>query len=157
MRIVLLTGILTVLVLNVSARSTRTKNLKVAERAFAAWEKGENSGDYADFKKLLSPDFEIFSHPLQPSRGTFKGTAALAKMSELISLREKSPNNLKFSDIEVTQNKNTFVFLFDSAGKVAGGFPYQGWNAVALVIKSGRIVGFREYFGDVEPNWFKSQ
>ena len=31
------------------------------------------------------------------------------------------------------------------------------WNAVAMVIKSGRIVGFREYFGDVEPNWFKSQ
>jgi len=157
MRIVLLTGFLAVFAFTLTAQTTRNKNLKIAERAFAAWEKGENSGDYADFKKLLAPDFEIFSHPLQPSRGIFKGAAALAKMNELIASRKKSPNNLKFSNIIVTNNRNTFVFLFDSAGPVAGGFPYRGWNAVALTVKNNRISGFREYFGDVEPNWFKVQ
>ena len=50
MRIVLLMGFLAVLAFNLSAQTTRNKNLKTAERAFSAWEKGESSGDYTDFK-----------------------------------------------------------------------------------------------------------
>jgi ketosteroid isomerase-like protein len=157
MRINLLTTLMSLLTGTLIAQKMGNKNLDVAKRAFAAWEVGENSGDYEAFKKLLAADFELFSHPLQPARGVFKGVQALAKMNELIASREKSPNNLRFSNITITQNENTFVFMFDSAGKVAGDFDYKGWNAIALTVKTGKIVGFREYFGDVEPNWFKAE
>lgn len=130
-------------------------NDKIAQAAFRAWEKGENTGDYQDFKNLLSPHFNLFSHPLQPARGVFKDSIALTKINELIALREKSPNNLKFSNIQMTKNQNTYVFIFDSEGKVGGGFSYLGWNIIVLIVEQSKVTGFREYFGDIEPNWFK--
>jgi ketosteroid isomerase-like protein len=133
-----------------------TQNLETAKRAFAAWERGENTGDYQEFKNLLGANFSLFSHPMQPSRGEFIGAEALQKMSELIAARERFPNNLKFSKITATQSGDTFVFLFNSQGKVAGGFSYEGWNAIVLIINNHKVVGFREYFGDVEPAWFKA-
>lgn len=128
---------------------------EIAARAFAAWEKGESSGDYDDFKLLLgAAEFEIFSHPLAPARGTFRGSDALAKMRELIAGREKTPNALRFSNVSIAAGEEVFVFQFDSEGTVAGGFVYRGWNAIALTIKNGKIVGFREYVGDLDPAWF---
>lgn len=150
--------LLTVMILfsnGIIAQEKTNKNMKIAKQAFAAWENGENSGDYSDFKGLLSPNFAFYSHPIQPNRGIFKGKEALSKMNELIKSRGKTPNNLKFSNVVVASGGNTFVFQFDSEGKV-GGNDYKGWNAIALTIESGKVTGFREYFGDVEPAWFKT-
>ena len=152
-----LTFLLTVMLLfsaNLIAREKTNKNMKIAKQAFAAWEKGENSGDYGDFKAMLSPNFAFYSHPLRPGRGVYKGKEAFLKTNTLIEEREKAPNNLKFSNILVTSGDNTFVFQFDSEGKV-GGHDYKGWNTISLTIENGKITGFREYFGDVEPAWFK--
>lgn len=155
MRLTLLLTIMILFSTSPIAREKTNKNMKIAKQAFAAWEKGENSGDYSDFKAMLSPNFAIYSHPLQPSRGVYRGKEALLKMNELIEEREKAPNNLKFSNVLVTSGDNTFVFQFDSEGKV-GSYDYKGWNAISLTIENGKITGFREYFGDVEPDWFKT-
>jgi hypothetical protein len=130
--------------------------LETAQAAFTAWGKGEATGNYDDFKALLSDEFHIFSHPLGISRGFYQGEAAKEKFQALIASREGAPNMLHFSNIVMTQNESTAVFMFDSRGEVAGGFPYQGWNAIALVIEHEKVVGFREYFGDVEPAWFRA-
>ncbi len=152
-----LTILLTIMILfstGIIAQEKTNKNMKTAKQAFAAWEKGENSGDYSDFKTLLSPNFAFYSHPLQPSRGVYTGKEALSQMNELIKAREKAPNNLKFSNVVVTSGGGTFVFQFDSEGKV-GAYDYKGWNAISLTIENDKITGFREYFGDIEPAWFK--
>ena len=132
-----------------------------ANTAFEAWAVGEHGGDYTAFKSLLSPNFRLYSHPMSPERGVHTDGRALEAMLTLIKGREQTPNYLHFTNVIRTQGKTTasgettHVFLFDSVGKVAGGFPYQGYNAITLIVQARRIVGFREYFGDVEPAWFR--
>lgn len=132
-------------------------------RAFAAWQKGEATGDYADFLALLAgPDaFHRFSHPLTP-RGVHDGAAGLTRLRELVAGRTVTPNRLTFTNVirldgEDTPAGRTSAFLFDSEGEVAGGFPYRGYNCIALAVAAGRLVGFREYLGDIEPAWFRQE
>jgi ketosteroid isomerase-like protein len=127
---------------------------EVAQWAFDAWQAGESSGDYSKFRALLADDFEIFSHPITPDRGVVKGTEAKKRLLKLIEDRRAKPNQLRFSNVRVFQSGREFVFQFDSEGKIAGSFPYRGWNTVALTIADGKVVGFREYLGDVDPKWF---
>jgi nicotinamidase-related amidase len=129
-------------------------NEGVARLAFRAWEKGESSGDYTDFKNLLSKDFNTYSHPLSPKRGSFSGASAKQMMDELIAGRTKQPNKLSFSNVVSTGNGTHFTFSFDSKGTVAGGYPYEGYNSITLIIKDAKVVGFREYLGDIDPSWF---
>ncbi len=129
----------------------------VAERAIRAWETGESTGNYSDFQALLSPQFELFSHPVQPARGVHRAAQAREMMTKLIAQRTEAPNALKFSNLRQYQTQNHFLFEFDSEGKVAG-YPYKGWNAIQISIGSdNKIVSFREYLGDVEPAWFQKR
>lgn len=124
----------------------------LAKRIFSAWQRGEQTGDYAAFKAFLGPEFQQFSHPLI---GALSGPAGLAKLRELVAGREKEPNQLTFSRVEVTSSATLFTFHFDSAGTVAGGMAYTGFNVISLRIEQGRLTGFREYFGYVNPAWFQ--
>jgi hypothetical protein len=130
---------------------------RTAAAAFAAFGVGEKTGDYARFKALLSPNFALYSHPIQPSRGVFKGASALENMNELISQREKTPNALTFTNVQRFCSGDTCIFQFDSEGIIAGSFPYKGYNSIALSVVSGKVTGFREYLGDVEPMWFQKK
>lgn len=124
----------------------------VAQLAFQAWARGEQTGFYDDYKALLSDSFRLFSHPLL---GRFIESEALTGMLALIAEREKTPNQLVFSDVRMAARENTFLFQFDSAGTVSGGFSYQGYNIIGLVVGDGRITGFREYFGHIDTQWFR--
>lgn len=139
-----------------SAQTTPKKivmqQIKVAETAFDAWGIGERTGDYSAFKRFLSPSFQEFSHPLL---GYHQGGEALAQMNALIASREKAPNQLVFSARQLIYNDQQYVFLFNSDGKVAGDFPYHGYNVIVLRVDKGKLTGFREYFGMIDPNWFK--
>jgi hypothetical protein len=124
----------------------------VALLAFQAWAKGEQTGFYDDYKALLSDSFRLFSHPLL---GRFTDSEALTRMRALIAERQKTPNQLTFSNMSRASSENTVLFQFDSAGTVSGGFSYQGYNIIGFVVEDGQITGFREYFGHIDPQWFK--
>lgn len=132
--------------------TAQNSNKQIAQLAFSAWGNGEKNGNYNDFKKFLSNDFVAFSHPLL---GKFSKKEALGQIQKLITERELKSNELSFSEIELIASKNVFVFLFNSQGTVSGGFPYQGFNAIVLTVDKNKLTGFREYFGFVDPNWFK--
>lgn len=133
---------------------TKKRTMKaLAQTAINAWQKGENSGDYTDFKSLLAPGFDLFSHPLL---GRFSGTEARRKMEEIIAEREKLPNALTFSEIVITTAEDYAMIAFNSEGTVMGGkYPYQGYNVIGFKLTGGKISGFREYFGFVDPAMFK--
>jgi hypothetical protein len=141
-----------------SAVHAQTQSISViAESAFRAWEKGENTGNYTEFRALLSPQFELFSHPVQPARGVFRGAQAREMMNSLIAQRTQTPNQLKFANVRTHQAQNSFLFEFDSEGKVSG-YPYKGWNAIQITIGSdNKIASFREYLGDIDPTWFQKR
>lgn len=125
----------------------------ISKAIFAAWQKGEAGNGYADFSaRLDSVRFRYFSHPLL---GNYQGKEALAKLMELINSREKQPNHLRFTNIIRYENLNGACFQFDSEGKVGDGFDYKGYNIIQLEIMDQKLVGFREYFGFVDPSWFK--
>ena len=124
----------------------------LAQRVFEAWQQGEKTGDYATFKTFLGPKFRQFSHPLS---GQHAGAAGLARLRALVAEREKTPNHLTFSQVERTGSAALFTFHFNSAGTVAGGMAYEGYNAISLRIENGHLTGFREYFGYVNPAWFQ--
>jgi hypothetical protein len=130
---------------------------KTATAAFAAFGAGEKTGDYTSFKKFIGGDFSLYSHPVQPIRGVFIGAIARDKIGELIAKREKTPNALTFSNVQHFCKGSSCVFQFDSEGLIAGSFPYKGYNAIALTVAKGKVIGFREYLGDVEPLWFQKK
>jgi hypothetical protein len=143
--------------LSASSYAKDTAMEKTASAAFAAFGVGEKTGNYAGFKALISQNFAIYSHPVQPVRGVFKGASALKKMNELIAQREMTPNALTFSNIQRFCSGDTCIFQFNSEGLIAGSFPYKGYNIIALSVVGGKIAGFREYLGDVEPMWFQNK
>ncbi|WP_310397885.1 hypothetical protein [Hymenobacter sp.] len=147
----LLTGLLLAAVANPGSTAPPTPRA-VADRAFAAWAAGEATGNYAAFRALLGPSYRTFSHPLL---GRFAGPEAAQKLRGLVAEREQKPNRLAFTNVVVTANDNTFLYQFDSAGEVAGGYPYRGYNVLAFEVAGGELVGMREYFGFVDPQWFK--
>ncbi|GAB3222802.1 hypothetical protein [Spirosoma arcticum] len=131
---------------------TTSAGADLAQLAFQAWARGEQTGLYDDYKALLSDSFRLFSHPLL---GRFIESEALTGMLALIAEREKTPNQLVFSNVGMASRENTFLFQFDSAGTVSGGGGYHGYNIIGLVVEEGQITGFREYFGHIDPQWFR--
>lgn len=127
---------------------------KLGTQAIQAWQVGESTGNYGDFQKMLSKDFEIFSHPMM---GVFQGTEALDKLTAVIEERSKQPNNLVFSNILITTGEEYATVSFDSNGTVMGGkYPYEGHNIIAFKFRSDKIIVFREYFGFLDPEMFKN-
>ena len=150
-----LTLILILTTLNQSCMENKSLE-KNGEKAYAAWQVGELTGNYSDFKKLLSNDFNFFSHP-SAVRGVFKGEEAKTKITELMANREKLKNALTFSNPVFMTTSNQVAVQFNSKGTVMNGqFPYQGYNIIVFGFNDNKIVSFREYFGDVDPAWFKN-
>ena len=132
---------------------------QTAELALKAWEEGEHGGNYQDFKALLSPEFGFFAHPMVAG-GTAYGAAALEQMLELMRGQEQNPNHLSFSHPTFSQGVDVrgepkVVVEFDSEGTLAGGAMVKSRNAIVFGVQDGKITGFREYFGLVDPSWFK--
>lgn len=131
----------------------------IADRAFKAWETGESTGNYTAFRQLMAPGFHTFAHPLRtdgkPTQ--LSGATARQHMEALMQARTANPNQLRFRNVVASYGDSTAVFQFDSEGTLAGGYPYRGYNVIALTIRGGQVVGFQEYFGDIDPLWFQTK
>jgi hypothetical protein len=125
-----------------------------AKQIFNAWQIGEKTGNYDKFKSFLSSAFILFSHPLL---GKFENEEALNKIKNLVAEREKLNNNLSFSEVIVLTNLNQVSFQFSSKGMVQGGaFNYEGFNIISIHFENNLFTGFQEYFGYIDPSWFKN-
>jgi hypothetical protein len=128
-------------------------NGDMAAQAFAAWQKGEAGQGYDDFKQLISRSgFRYCSHPLI---GYYQGEVGLDKLLGLIKDREVKPNRLQFTHIVSYRNADGACFQFDSKGILGDGTVYEGYNIIQVAIEKDKLVGFREYFGYIDPSWFK--
>lgn len=148
----LLTVLMLVLGNQLQAQSKISSKEK-AQLVFKAWEKGESGKSYQDFIGLINEEnFSYFSHPLV---GSYTLKSAYEKLMALVKEREAKPNQLRFSNTRVYARGNSFCFQFDSEGSVNPGFPYKGFNMIQVEITNNKLTGFREYFGFVDPAWFK--
>lgn len=123
--------------------------LLTAVRALGAWERGEESGDYACFRAMLSPNFHLFCHPAPPSgrHGVHAGPTARTELDELIGARGLRPHAHAFANVVMMENGDTVVALFDVSGRTPPGESYAGQGAIAFLVDRNGIAGFREYAG----------
>jgi len=130
--------------------------LQTAEAAFQYFQNGWKNGDFADFLRLITDDFE-FSFPTGEHRGIFTGKTGRDKM--IAKCRDDAARGARLNLSEprtMAVDENTVIFEFASDGKF-GDYEYHGRNIVVLEVDGKQLCGFREYFGDVDPQLFAAE
>lgn len=125
--------------------------------ALAAWQVGESAHGYDQFLALVAPGFRVFSHPTL-ERGYHTGSAARPRLDALIATRLAQPDRLVFSNVLAVpgplqaDSTRWVVTMFDAAGSTPDNPHFRGYNSIAFLLDAhNRLIGFREYFGDVAP------
>lgn len=127
--------------------------IRAAQMAIEAWRKGEAAGSYADFKKLLSNKFRLFSHPVL---GRYENEEAFKVLGVMMDRQEKLINELVFSNIRFFRNGHTVLVMFDSKGTMMGGRMYYDGSVVICFTfdDDGKILVFKLFAGTINKDWF---
>lgn len=119
-----------------------------ALRAFKLFAKGWESGDFEPYIALLGEEMN-FWFPTGVHRGKFSGVAGRKQMVAKCHDHTVAGDRLTLHPPQyVMSNGSSVIFEFESEGLYAGK-PYRGHNAIAFEVREGKIIGFREYFGDL--------
>ncbi len=130
----------------------QNKTKELAKKAIDLWQIGEKEGNYSLFtKEVDSTHFSYFSHPFV---GNLKGKEAYKALKKLIADRTINPNSLLFTNHQYFINKHKAVVIFNSKG-TAGKIKYDGPIAIQFEFLNNKIIGFTEYIGLINPDWFK--
>ena len=124
-------------------------DLATARKAFDLFADGWTTGNFDPYIAMLAEEM-MFWFPMGMHRGKFSGIEGRQQMIAKCRDHEAAGDRLTFSDPQYVLSDGTSVmFEFEAEGLYAGK-PYQGHNAIAFEVKDGKVVGFREYFGDLE-------
>lgn len=119
----------------------------VALRAWRALADAHDVGDFKPYLAMLTEDY-VFSMPLGAFRGEHHGIAAATECYQQIAASEPK---LVFGDpMRVTRQGDTVVIEFEDAGTIMGK-PYRNCIASSFDVRGDRVCGYREYFGDIDP------
>ena len=125
--------------------------LTVAQKAFDHLKTGFITGDFEPYFAMLTDDY-IFYLPIEPARGEHRG---IEKAREYYRMSGDSGSWLNLhTPSSITSNEKTVIFEFKVNGKIVNS-DFNNRIAIALDVRGERICGFREYFGDVDPNFIK--
>ncbi|HEU4404413.1 MAG TPA: nuclear transport factor 2 family protein [Polyangiaceae bacterium] len=127
---------------------------RVARDAFERFRQGWRTGNFDSYlARLRRDDFE-FSFPVGELRGRARGPEGYARMVRKLNADAQGGVRLELSEpLHVSTDGRTTVFEFESSGRI-GEIDYRARNAIALEVEGDQVVGFREYFGDVDPRMF---
>lgn len=117
-----------------------------ARRAWDALADGHRTGDFTRYLAMLSDDYS-FSIPVGPFRGLNTGKERARAFFNAVAAA--SPNLTYREPLRITASGTTVVVEFDDDGDF-GGVPYQNRIAASFDVEDGLIIGYREYFGDVD-------
>ncbi|MEL6555033.1 MAG: nuclear transport factor 2 family protein [Cyanobacteria bacterium J06621_11] len=119
-----------------------------ARKAFDLFAQGWTTGDFSSYIALLADEM-MFWFPMGVHRGKFDGVEGRAQMIAKCRDHEAAGDRLMFSEPQyVLAVEDSVMFEFEAEGLYAGK-PYKGHNAIAFETKDGKVIGFREYFGDL--------
>lgn len=121
----------------------------IAHQAFEAFAHGWKTGNFQPFLDMLA-DEVMFWYPYGKYRGKFSGQEGKAKLIAKCLEHSKAGDCLTFyPPHHTTQSDTTVMFEFECEGTIENEV-YCGRIAVAFDIHNNKVVGFREYFGDVD-------
>lgn len=120
----------------------------IARKAFDLFAQGWATGDFEPYIALLADEM-TFWFPMGKHRGKFSGRVGREKMIAKCKDHTEAGDRLTLSEPQYTLVDDASVmFEFEADGLYADQ-PYKGHNAIAFEIKDSKVVGFREYFGDL--------
>lgn len=119
-----------------------------AREAFDLFAQGWETGNFESYIATLADEM-TFWFPTGTHRGKYAGAEGRAQMIAKCQDHTAAGDRLTLHPPQfVLADGNSVMFEFESEGIYAG-IPYKGHNAIAFEIKDGKVVGFREYFGDL--------
>ncbi len=122
----------------------------VAGRAYEAFAQGWASGDFAAYLAMLAPEME-FSFPAGAHRGHVTGAEGHRRMVAKVRDHSDAGQRLTLEPpIALMIDGDWASVLFESHGTF-GDYQYRAHNLIAFRVEEGRITGFREFLGDVDP------
>ena len=123
-------------------------DIATAREAFDLFAQGWTTGNFDPYIAVLAEEM-MFWFPMGAHRGKFSGPEGRQQMIDKCRDHEAAGDRLTFSEPQYVLNDDTSVmFEFEAEGLYAGQ-PYKGHNAIAFEVNHGKVVGFREYFGDL--------
>ncbi|EDX86778.1 hypothetical protein S7335_4484 [Synechococcus sp. PCC 7335] len=119
-----------------------------ARKAFDLFAQGWATGNFDPYIALLAEEM-TFWFPTGAHRGKFTGVTGRQKMIAKCQDHTVGGDRLTLHPPQYTLTDGASVmFEFEAEGLYVGE-PYRGHNAIAFEIEAGKVVGFREYFGDL--------
>lgn len=122
----------------------------ITRTALNAWRHladAHREGDFSGYLAMITDDY-VFSMPLGEFRGRNVGRERAAECYRQIAASEPK---LKFHEpLRVTRQGDTVVIEFEDEGTIKGQ-PYHNRIASSFDVRGERICGYREYFGDIDP------
>lgn len=120
----------------------------VALRGWRALANAHLEGDFTPYLAMLTEDY-LFAMPLGAFRGEHRGIAAATECYRQIAASE--PRLVFAEPLRVTRQGDTVVIEFEDAGTIMGK-PYRNRIASSFDVRGDQISGYREYFGDIDPD-----
>ncbi|MEM8808083.1 MAG: nuclear transport factor 2 family protein [Cyanobacteria bacterium P01_G01_bin.38] len=122
--------------------------MTTARKAFDLFAQGWTTGDFEPYIALLADEM-TFWFPTGVHRGKFSGVAGRQEMIAKCHDHTAAGDRLTLHPPQYALiDGHSVMFEFESEGLYEGK-PYQGHNAIAFEVSAGKVIGFREYFGDL--------
>jgi ketosteroid isomerase-like protein len=125
------------------------RNIQTAQQAFDYFAQGWATGNFQPLIEMFA-DEVIFWVPVGKQRANTSEYEDKQQILARLKARQESGNRLILSQPNyVTSNEMSVTFEFESQGTIRNQ-PFKSRNAVSFDIKDDKIVGIREYFGDID-------
>jgi ketosteroid isomerase-like protein len=130
------------------AQTTQSPNKAVLDAAADHFYAGWATGNWVPFIATLGDDF-IFQFPVGPHAGRHTGAAGKEKMIAFVSEHGKAGNRVPNVQMMLRVNDGEWIITNDRGRGMVDGKPYDQLHAIFMRAKDGKIVEFREYFGNL--------
>jgi ketosteroid isomerase-like protein len=130
------------------AQAAQTANKAILDTAVDHFYAGWAYGNWEPFLATLSDDF-IFQFPAGPHAGRHVGAVAKQKMIAFVTEHAKAGNRVTNVQMTLRINNGEWIVTNDRGRGVIDGKPYDQLHAIFMRAKDGKIVEFREYFGNL--------
>jgi ketosteroid isomerase-like protein len=127
----------------------QTTTIEIARQAFDYFAQGWATGNFQPFIDMLTEDVVLWL-PIGTQRDKSFAYEDKQQIIARLQSRTTAENRLIFSPPDhVTSNDTSVTFEFESQGTIRNQ-PYKGRNAISFDLRSDKIAGVREYFGDID-------
>jgi ketosteroid isomerase-like protein len=131
-----------------NAQTALVSNKVILDQAADYFYAGWANGNWEPFIATLSDDF-IFQFPAGPYAGRHIGAGAKDKLVAWAREHGRAGNRVSKVEMTLRVHAGNWIILNDRGSGVIDGKPYDNLHAIVMRAENGKIVEYREYFGNL--------